>query len=227
VYCFLQKKENTMKKTFCAALVIASVSFSNFASADLVEADWQSTGDNKAVLDTNSGLTWLDLTETHFYTRTELLNVLSGAFSGWRLPTANEVSSMIAEALPSLTATTGNFQDAFGGTPLFNEAVNFADLFNSNPVSGDVIHYGVFDATGYLGFSGAYVSEGFARAFNEFPGAGTSADLSFSHFLVLDENSTPGTGVDPGTGGATNVSTPTILGALALLGFAGMRRRKM
>jgi MYXO-CTERM domain-containing protein len=224
---FLQKKGNTMKKTFCAALVIASASFSHFASADLVEADWQNAGDNKAVLDTSSGLTWLDFTETHFYTRGDLLNDLSSVFSGWRLPTANEVSSLMAGAMPNLTALSGNFQDAFGGTPLFNEAATFAGLFNSSPINGDEIHYGVFDGSNYLGFSGAYVSPGFARVFNEYPIGAVTPDLSFSHFLVLDESSNSGTGGDPGTGGVTNVSTPVALGALALLIFAGIRRRKM
>lgn len=215
-----------MKKTFCAALVIASVSFSHFASANLVEADWQNVGDNKAVLDTTSGLTWLDFTETHFYTRGDLLNDLSSVFSGWRLPTVNEVSSLIAEAMPSLTALTGNFQDGFGGTPLFNEAANFAGLFNSAPVNGDEIHYGVFDGASYLGFSGAYVSSGFSRVFNEYQVGAVTSDLSFSHFLVLDESG-GGTGGGTGTGGVASVSTPVALGALALLGLAGIRRRKM
>ncbi len=49
-----------MHKIFCAGTVM----FWANANAGLISIDWKTAGDNLITYDTNTGLNWLDLTET-------------------------------------------------------------------------------------------------------------------------------------------------------------------
>lgn len=79
-----------------SSIAFAAMSFG--AQAGLVEGDWKVEGDNKITLHEDTGLEWLDLTETH---RMSMSNVegaslhgdmiTSGRFEGFRIPTAEEV----------------------------------------------------------------------------------------------------------------------------------------
>lgn len=67
------------------------------AHADFVEVDWQEEGDNSTLLDTSTGLAWLDLSETLgksvLQMQEETVNP-SSVYYGWRLPTQSELGSM-------------------------------------------------------------------------------------------------------------------------------------
>lgn len=69
------------------------------ASAALVESDWLVAGDNKLTIDTNSGLEWLDLTESTGFSMNQILAGAGGFLDmGFRYATTSEVSTLFAEA---------------------------------------------------------------------------------------------------------------------------------
>lgn len=64
--------------------------------AALISMDWKSVGDNLVTRDTNSGLDWLDLTETNNLSRDFVLTQLvpGGLFEGFRYATSSEVVAL-------------------------------------------------------------------------------------------------------------------------------------
>ena len=79
------------------SIVFAAMSFG--AQAGLVEGDWRVDGDKKITLHEETGLEWLDLTETHRMSMRDVEGqqnlhgemIESGRFEGFRIPTAEEV----------------------------------------------------------------------------------------------------------------------------------------
>lgn len=51
-----------MKKIIASSIMALSLSFT--ASASIVNIDWKTEGDNKAFLDTRTGMEWIDLTQS-------------------------------------------------------------------------------------------------------------------------------------------------------------------
>ena len=72
---------------------LLALSFSFVANASIVNIDWKTEGDNKAFLDTTTGLEWLDLTQSKGYSingaKAELGS--NGEFKGFRVATFEEV----------------------------------------------------------------------------------------------------------------------------------------
>jgi len=75
------------KISFVALLLIASI---NNAQASLIEADYLTDNDNLAVYDSESELTWLDLSLSTSFGYEEA----SSYFDGYRIATASEVSDL-------------------------------------------------------------------------------------------------------------------------------------
>ena len=82
-----------MKRILTAAALVAL----SFAShAELVSTDWKTAGDELATLDTETGIEWMDLSETDGLSINTVLSMTSagGKFEGWRLPTEDEVLTL-------------------------------------------------------------------------------------------------------------------------------------
>ena len=84
------------RRTIISSIVFAAMSFG--AQAGLVEGDWKVEGDKKITLHEDTGLEWLDLTETHRMSMSSVEGarlhgdmIESGRFEGFRIPTAEEV----------------------------------------------------------------------------------------------------------------------------------------
>ena len=78
------------------SLAISVLVLSANVNAAVISVDWQSTGDNLMTRDTNSGLDWLDLTETNSMSYDTVSAQLGtgGQFEGWRYATSAEVVTL-------------------------------------------------------------------------------------------------------------------------------------
>jgi len=69
------------------------------AHAEFVKMDWKTEGDSLAVIDTDTNLEWMSLTQTDGMSIAEVQAELAlgadGKFEGWRLPTGAEVEAMM------------------------------------------------------------------------------------------------------------------------------------
>lgn len=102
------------------SLALASMN----ASAGLTYSDWKEVGDKMVSLDTDTGLEWLDLTVTDNQSYTQVSELLSTTYKGWRLPTYDEVNHMISS---HLTDTRASFYNGLFGT---------TDYYRINDYSG-------------------------------------------------------------------------------------------
>ena len=94
-------------KFLTATVLVAALSIPTITQAALVVIDLNVSGDGLITLDTDTGLEWLDLTETrnlnYNYVSSQL--GLGGQFEGYRYATKNEVDSLfLAFGLPLDTA---------------------------------------------------------------------------------------------------------------------------
>lgn len=88
-----------LKKFFLAA-AISTTAVS--AQAGAVFGDWKVSGDNNAILHEEAGIEWLRLNETDGMSVNYVLSQTGagGEFAGWRMPTADEVSTFIGSFYP-------------------------------------------------------------------------------------------------------------------------------
>lgn len=105
------------KRTTLSALILATGLISAQANAAFVETDWKAQGDGLATLDTDTGIEWLDVSETYNLTLEQINSRLSADLSGWRYATFDEVvnmvssffgspsSSWVSQTMPSLDST--------------------------------------------------------------------------------------------------------------------------
>lgn len=82
-----------MFKTLTKTLLVASaITLSSITSAlPIQQADAFTYGDNKATLETSTGLVWLDFGVTNNQSLNTTQTLLNSTYSGWRLPTQSEV----------------------------------------------------------------------------------------------------------------------------------------
>jgi hypothetical protein len=83
----------TINSISLAAIILA---LSASTHATVISIDWKITGDNLITRDTDSGLDWLDLTETNNMTYFLVSSQLGagGQFYGWRYATNNEAVTL-------------------------------------------------------------------------------------------------------------------------------------
>jgi hypothetical protein len=80
--------QKTIKRLFAlAAFMVAASS----QALPIVQADAFTAGDNKAALETNTGLIWMDFGVNSNESYAQVNSKLNTDYLGWRLPTANEV----------------------------------------------------------------------------------------------------------------------------------------
>lgn len=144
------------KKSIVSAFILAAGLVSAQANAAFVATDWKSGGDTLATLDTNTGLEWLDLSQTMGKSLSDVTSLLSTTYKGWRLPTVAEITKLAQSIVPhfvgeelnwdgylqdSKSPITNEVQALFGGTlglyktPQWGNVkvfgVNYGLLFNT------------------------------------------------------------------------------------------------
>jgi hypothetical protein len=232
-----------LKTTLIAATLLLSITS---VQAALVESDWQNTGDALATLDTETGIEWLDLTQTlgMSINQAEGLTGEGSTFEGWRLPTRTEVTQMMVNTFPSQAAqvqgsgtwtvnnsTTDNevdrFRAMFGHTfVLAAEDWSHGLLKNDDGQAYSVLWTGVSDirSTNRVTILSNTLT---SKTYN-------TIDQYYSVYLVSDGGTTLSSQLDPSIN-ANNANAPigdvsapaltTIGGLLALLGLATIRRK--
>jgi hypothetical protein len=93
-------KQRGIRATVALCILLGSLTGANPALAALIDQDWQSPGDAQLLLDTSTGLLWLDHTPTMDISYNDVTGALGtgGAFDGFRYATEAEVLHLWAEA---------------------------------------------------------------------------------------------------------------------------------
>lgn len=117
-----------MLKKLARTLGLTSLLLSATSQAlPIVEADAFAVGDNKAALETSTGLVWMDFGVNANLSYTEVVNALSSDYAGWRLPSAKEVDHLWTGLFGSLPGWN-RFNEGFG---TLNSSSSNAEYFNS------------------------------------------------------------------------------------------------
>lgn len=184
------------------AILLASTS----ASAELISSDWLAGGDNRVVLDTETGIEWLDMSETRGMDISDLID--NSVFDGWSVGGEQEVISFMNSII-----SDGTFRD-------FNSMTHNGNSFNSYSL--------------YLRDAGNYAMAGFVLDGRSYLNYGSYTDSNnrsdFGIWLKSDGGLTISSINDPGIN-ANNANAPAgvPIGAsisLLALGLAGFSRRK-
>jgi hypothetical protein len=241
-----QKKQGAnmqLKSILVAATLLLSITSTQAA---LVESDWKNTGDTLATLDTETGIEWLDLTQTNGYTVAQIVSDLDSTYEGWRLPTQTEVYDLFSRYLPAPSALEN-------GHITSNKSVVAAEVAEFHAFLGDS-NFGVdpSDETrrtfggyylnnGTLSISGAnlysddrvfFIGQYDSRTYNSIERGEGFFIKYFATYLVSDGGTTLSSQQDPSSNAnnvaapINNVSAPALLGlmGLGLFGFAARRR---
>jgi hypothetical protein len=81
-------------KSFIRTIAISAILSSFVSHASFVTTDWNSDNDRKATLDVDTGLEWLDVSETFGKSYNTVVSELNTTYSGFRLPTVSEFTTM-------------------------------------------------------------------------------------------------------------------------------------
>jgi hypothetical protein len=91
----MENTELKMKKNISGFIAAASLLLSaNTFALSIVQADAFTVGDNKAALETSTGLVWMDFGVNNNETYAEVTSKFSSDYLGWRLPTEAEVKHL-------------------------------------------------------------------------------------------------------------------------------------
>jgi hypothetical protein len=128
-----------LKKSAIGVCVIAVLSLSPIASAELQSTDWLNEGDSLATLDTLTGIEWLDFSYTKGKSRLWLESNLQagGELEGWRLPTNDEVYQLLES---SFTPLDNHDTGTFYYVPQ-DEAVSFLTLMDNGTTGASYFYY--------------------------------------------------------------------------------------
>lgn len=119
--------ENMLKKL--ASTLALSLLFSATASAlPIVEADAFTAGDNKAVLETGTGLIWMDFGINSHQSFDHVRYLLSTDYAGWRLPSAAEVDRLWTSLFSNLPEWN-RFNQGFGSLTSLSQDDYFNSIF--------------------------------------------------------------------------------------------------
>ena len=213
-----------MKRLLTAALLTLS-----FAShAELVSTDWKTEGDALATLDTETGIEWIDLSETDGMSINTVLSMTSagGKFEGWRLPTEDEVLTLFDAAFTGTFVTGPNTS-----APKFKEQIlAFHELFGYTSYNIDRA-YGLYEQdNGNVVLMGVRNNETVFFKHSESPYSADFSKSMYGVFLVSDGGDTISSINNPALN-MMNANSPYNVplagsGALALLALgAGVRRK--
>lgn len=144
-----------LKKALITPLAFIAASLSFQATAAFLPTDWKLQGDSLATLDTESGLEWLDLTQTDGKSINQVKDLLSTSLSGWRFPTVSEVDRMMR----NFVGTAMNFDNATNGSIYVHGPGNpirgaFSTLFGSSHSDNRGTSFAYFSFGLYTGTDG-------------------------------------------------------------------------
>jgi hypothetical protein len=215
-----------MKIFTTLAIVTALASTMAFsASAEIINTDLNTAGDNLVITDTVTGLEFLNLNKTMGMTVSAVKAQLNTTFLGWRLSTGEEASSMLSNLLEGY----GGYIDYFGlGRPSY-ETLYGVDSRSASAligVSSWLQSYGMA-ASGsndirMYGFAYNETNKNTTMFSNYGPHDESWSNPGYSTWLVRDASADI---VDENSG-VNDVSTPFALSSLALLGFGAIRRKR-
>lgn len=157
--------------------ISAALVFTGTAHAlPIVEADAFTPGDNKAVLETATGLVWMDFGINDDRPFNDVLNSLATDYAGWRLPTAAEVDHLWTDLMGGLVgwnrwsedfASGGLYEDNWFGLPISAQD----DYFHS--IMAIFGSFGIGEAE-YSDDSGQFFSYTYTGAFGAFKESGVT-----------------------------------------------------
>jgi hypothetical protein len=138
-----------MNKMFGSAVVALMLVFSVGASAEFSRADWRHPGDNTLIRDTNSGLEWIDLSETAGRSYMDVVSEMGGGtFDGWRVASGRDVRLLLEGLLGIRIGTQTSVVTMASRDSLFN-------LF-LYPFESEDVNYATDIITLYKGYRGLY-----------------------------------------------------------------------
>ncbi len=141
-----------MLKKLARTLGLASLLLSATTQAlPIVQADAFTEGDNKAALETSTGLVWMDFGVNSHRTFSDVVSSLDTDYAGWRLPTIAEVDHLWRSLFEELPEWKSFHPDSgFLNTTLHDDYFNtIADVFGVSWNEGSVTHvdaYGNLDS---------------------------------------------------------------------------------
>jgi len=216
---------NTLLKSIVASsLAIMSIN----ANAEIVFSDLTSNGDNQAVLDTETGKEWLNLSNTDSVSFGSVLASIDTTYAGWRLPSKAEMITYFEHIVPSANPLVSNNQ-------VSNEDRDRWNTFMGS--TGNDFSLGWYlSAPGALHFVGIHQGNKFystGYVHNYYNSHVNSGDSNIGVFLVSDGGLTLSSLNNPSINAnnpdspfVQDVSAPISLGALSVVMFGlGLRRK--
>lgn len=136
------------------AILFTLALFSGVANAGFIETDWKTQGDRLAILEQETGLEWLDLTQTKNKTFNQVMSELDTTYAGWRLPTVDELRRLMSNYFSSVNVESGRVRTG---------DINVLETFEKwvselgSPSSTNNYALGMYiDANGVLRVTGVY-----------------------------------------------------------------------
>jgi hypothetical protein len=220
-----------MHNQLSLGLLMLTVGFTS--QAEVINSDWKVLGDGKTVTDTSTNLTWLDFTETYDYSLSSIVNELGdgGVFNGWRLPSGDEVSTLITNIFPdqNLSAHTNSTN---WETVTISETNNMANLLGSYYIDGTKSYAWHHTNSGNTGLTGLYLTGG------ETVSIGGSYSLLNTHYgytendrrgwvgVYLVNSNLPQVNNNIAPANVPLPATASLLG-LGILGFSARRKKSV
>ena len=122
-----------IKKMLLGSLLL---SFGFGANAELIEADWKSSGDNLAVYDTRTGIKWLDLSVTRNMSILQVNELLETEYKGYMLATREQTAELIKSMFPEVSSALSNNMNGYYNINHISSAnsriYEIRDLFGGN-----------------------------------------------------------------------------------------------
>jgi hypothetical protein len=200
---------NIISKTLIMAGLSSLMAFP--ASAEFIDIDWLTPGDQAATYDTTSGLSWLKLDNTFNIRYSTVIGELNTTYLGWRVPTVDEALLLMAQF-----DTLSPYNDVGYTTATDEVRKSFNDALGTNSTSdltlGVAIVDGTYRVSGVRNPTSLYDFI-YSNRIHSFVGG-----EPYSTFLVAD-------GVFLET--TIDAIAPLALSGLALLGFGLARRKKV
>jgi len=228
-------------KVIMASVAIAACFSANSA---IISTDWKVDGDGLARLDEDTGIEWLQLSQTHGKSINQVRDLLETTYAGWRLPTQSEVGEFIGNIIGMDLSSNGNTPIQIVSSNASDEAraATFIGSFGYTLYANNLRYaYGFHvsdDGQSALVSGTAYNPSATVKAYiyNDVGASFNYAQVPYSVFLVSDGGTTLSSLNDPSLNAnnpnapvnAVDVSEPasaTIIG-LSLFGLLmGMRRK--
>jgi hypothetical protein len=234
----ITKKEIIMKFKLSALILALSCfhanaeMFTSLSNDEFISTDVYAEGDNLATLHYETGLEWLDLTETDGMSINDANDALNGRLAGWRLPTNEEVETLITSFFAGYDYTQSTY-----ATVRESGATNPMFAYNRIFGEGGSYSYGnytvgkYYDESNIIRIAGGYIN---GSSYSVLYGIDsqysyTPTSPTYGVYLVSDGGVTRSSKLDP-TLNSNNPNAPIgdvpamAMGGLGILAL-GLRRR--